>query len=155
MPNNLNAERFVEELEAHCSSEQREKYQRYFKLGEGEYCEGGVFIGVRVGQVFALAKNYIEIEPEEIEKLLESEVHEGRGFDRRTAPRSEPGAVRLGRPALPESRQEEESGVRVQQNVQTRRCEAPLPDRATKAQAHLNPSLHLSDDAAMPGGAVH
>jgi hypothetical protein len=33
---NANAERFVERLDAHRSPEQREKYRRYFKLGEGE-----------------------------------------------------------------------------------------------------------------------
>ncbi len=35
-----NAERFAERLYAHRSPEQREKYRRYFKLGEGEYGEG-------------------------------------------------------------------------------------------------------------------
>ena len=33
-----------------------------------------MFIGARMGQVFALAKELIEMPPEEIEKLLESEV---------------------------------------------------------------------------------
>ena len=78
MPENLSAERFVEELEAHRSPEEREKYQRYFKSGEGEYGEGDVFIGVRMGQVFALAKKFIDMLPDEIEKLLESKVHEVR-----------------------------------------------------------------------------
>ena len=78
MPENDNAERFVERLDAHRSPEQREKYQRYFKLGEGEYGEGDEFVGVRMGQVFALAKEFIEMPPEEIEKLLESPIHEVR-----------------------------------------------------------------------------
>jgi hypothetical protein len=69
MPENLSAERFVKELEAHRSPEEREMYQRYFNTGEGEH--GDVFIGVRMGQVFALAKEFIE-------KLLESPVHEVR-----------------------------------------------------------------------------
>ena len=72
------AQRFVEELETHRSPEQRDRYRRYFKLGEGEYGEGDEFIGVRMGQVFELAKEFIEMEPGEIEKLLESEVHEVR-----------------------------------------------------------------------------
>ncbi len=78
MPENLSAERFVEELQTHRSPEEREKYQRYFKTGEGEYGEGDVFIGVRMGQVFALAKEFIDMPPDEIEKLLESPVHEAR-----------------------------------------------------------------------------
>jgi 3-methyladenine DNA glycosylase AlkD len=78
MPTKISAGRFVEELETHRSSSERKKYRRYFKLGEGEYGEGDVFIGVRMGQVFALAKEFIEMPPEEIEKLLKSEVHEAR-----------------------------------------------------------------------------
>jgi 3-methyladenine DNA glycosylase AlkD len=78
MPTEISAGRFVEELEAHRSEEERKKYRRYFKLGEGEYGEGDVFIGVRMGQVFALAEEFIEMLPREIEKLLESEVHEAR-----------------------------------------------------------------------------
>jgi 3-methyladenine DNA glycosylase AlkD len=78
MPENASAERFVEELEAYRSSEQREKYQRYFKTDEGQYAEGDVFIGVRMGQVFALAKEFIAMAPNDIEKLLESPIHEVR-----------------------------------------------------------------------------
>jgi hypothetical protein len=78
MPENDNAERFVKRLDAHRSPEQREKYRRYFKLGEGEYGEGDEFVGVRMGQVFALAKEFIEMPPDEIEKLLESPIHEVR-----------------------------------------------------------------------------
>jgi len=35
-------------------------------------------MGVRMGQVFALAKEFIDMPPEEIEKLLENNVHEVR-----------------------------------------------------------------------------
>jgi DNA alkylation repair enzyme len=76
MPTEINAERFVEELETHRSEEEREKYRRYFKIGEGEYGEGDKFMGVRMGQVFALAKEFIDMPPDEIERLLESPVHE-------------------------------------------------------------------------------
>ena len=78
MPANPNAERFVQALETYRSPEQREKYRRYFKSGEGQYGEGYVFMGVPMGQVFALAKEFIDMPPEEIEKLLESPVHEAR-----------------------------------------------------------------------------
>ena len=78
MPENASAERFVQRLDEHRSPEQREKYRRYFKLGEGEYGEGDEFVGVRMGQVFALAKEFIDMPPEEIEKLLESPIHEVR-----------------------------------------------------------------------------
>ncbi len=78
MPTDVSAERFVERLETHRSPEQAEKYLRYFKTGEGEYGEGDVFMGVRMGQVFALAKEFIDMQPDEIEKLLESPTHEVR-----------------------------------------------------------------------------
>ena len=78
MAEDANAERFAERLYAYRSPEQREKYRRYFKLGEGEYGEGDEFVGVRMGQVFALAKEFIEMPPDEIEKLLESPIHEVR-----------------------------------------------------------------------------
>ena len=78
MPESLSAERFVKELEAHRSPEEAKKYLRYFKTGEGEYGEGDEFMGVRMGQVFALATEFIDMPPDEIEKLFESKIHEVR-----------------------------------------------------------------------------
>ena len=74
----ISAEQFVERLKAHRSPEELKKIQRYFKSGEGQYGEGDKFMGVRMGQVFALAKEFIEMPPSEIEKLLESPIHEVR-----------------------------------------------------------------------------
>jgi len=78
MPPEVNAEQFVNALESHRSPDELKKIQRYFKSGEGEYGEGDVFMGVRMGQVFALAKTFIDMPPIEIEKLLESPIHEVR-----------------------------------------------------------------------------
>lgn len=78
MPEDLSAERFVEELNERRSPEQAEKYRRHFKTGEGEYGEGDEFMGVRMGQVFALAKEFVGMPPSEIETLLESPIHEVR-----------------------------------------------------------------------------
>lgn len=78
MSTDFSAERFVERLATHCSPEEAEKYLRYFKTGEGQYGEGDEFMGVRMGQVFALAKAFIDMPPGEIEKLLESPIHEVR-----------------------------------------------------------------------------
>jgi 3-methyladenine DNA glycosylase AlkD len=78
MSDALTAERFLAELEALASSEEREKIQRYFKTGDGEYGAGDVFIGVRMGDVFALAKAYIDMPPDEIERLMENPIHEAR-----------------------------------------------------------------------------
>lgn len=74
----MNATRFIEHLNALASPEEQQKIQRYFKSGEGEYGEGDVFIGVKMGQVFDLAKTFIKMPLPEIEKLLESPIHEVR-----------------------------------------------------------------------------
>jgi 3-methyladenine DNA glycosylase AlkD len=74
----LTARRFLARLRAHRSAAELEKIGRYFKSGEGEYGERDEFIGVRMGQVFALAKEFIDLPPDEIERLLESPIHEAR-----------------------------------------------------------------------------
>lgn len=68
----------MKRLEALRSPEELKKIQRHFKSGEGEYGEGDKFIGVRMGQIFALAKEFMDMPASEIEKLLESPVHEER-----------------------------------------------------------------------------
>src|SRR5687767_12630191 len=74
----VTAERFADELRKHRSEEELDKIRRYFKTGEGEYGEGDRFLGVRMGEVFALAKRFIAMEPGEIERLLDSDLHEVR-----------------------------------------------------------------------------
>jgi 3-methyladenine DNA glycosylase AlkD len=74
----LSAENFIERLKTYSSAEELQKLRRYFKTGKGDYGEGDTFAGVRMGQVFALAKEFIELPPAEIEKLLESPLHEVR-----------------------------------------------------------------------------
>jgi 3-methyladenine DNA glycosylase AlkD len=74
----LNAKQFITRLNTHQSAGELEKIQRYFKSGDGEYSEGDKFMGVRMGQVFALAKEFMDMIPSEIEKLLENPIHEVR-----------------------------------------------------------------------------
>lgn len=74
----LTARNFVDRLKKHQSDAELKKIQRYFKSGEGEYAHGDKFIGVRMGQVFALAKEFVLMEPAEIEKLLRDPIHEVR-----------------------------------------------------------------------------
>jgi len=73
MNNAITAKRFIEVLKARSSPEEREKTLRYFKNTDGDQ-----FIGVRMGQVFANAKEFIDMTPGEIEKLLDSKIHEVR-----------------------------------------------------------------------------
>lgn len=52
--------------------------QRFFKTGAGQYGEGDIFIGIRVPVTRKLAKQYRDMSLDEIEKLLDSPVHEHR-----------------------------------------------------------------------------
>jgi 3-methyladenine DNA glycosylase AlkD len=73
MPTTISAKQFIDKLKAKSSPEESEKLQRYFKNTDGDK-----FIGVRMGHVFTLAKEFIEMTPDEIEKLLDSKIHEVR-----------------------------------------------------------------------------
>ncbi|MFM1984675.1 MAG: hypothetical protein RL723_1110 [Actinomycetota bacterium] len=53
-------------------------YLRFFKAGPGEYAEGDEFIGVRVPDSREVAKNHKDLSLVEIQKLLDSKIHEER-----------------------------------------------------------------------------
>ena len=74
----LTAKNFIAQLKAHQSDAELKKIQRYFKSGEGDYGHGDKFMGVKMGNLFALAKEFGEMPIGEIEKLLESQIHEVR-----------------------------------------------------------------------------
>lgn len=74
----LTAKQFVDRLKALQSDEELKKIQRYFKSGKGQYGEGDKFMGVKMGHLFALAKEFGEMPVTEIEKLLKSPIHEVR-----------------------------------------------------------------------------
>jgi len=75
---NLTAAAFIEQLSAFQSNAELEKIYRYFKTEAGDYGAGDEFMGVRMGQVFEMAKAFIAMPVTEIERLLESPVHEHR-----------------------------------------------------------------------------
>lgn len=76
--NKLTAKLFIEELKKLQSNEELKKIQRYFKTGKSQYGEGDEFMGVKMGQLFRLAIEFAEMPVAEIEKLLESKIHEVR-----------------------------------------------------------------------------
>lgn len=51
---------------------------RFFKQGPGEYAEGDCFIGVRVPQLRALARNYRDLSESDYHTLIQHPVHEVR-----------------------------------------------------------------------------
>jgi len=74
----LTAKKFIDRLKTHQSDDELKKIQRYFKSAEGDYGHGDKFMGVKMGTLFAIAKEFGEMSVEEIEKLLESPIHEVR-----------------------------------------------------------------------------
>lgn len=74
----LNAKSFIELLKTNQSDEELKKIQRYFKSKEGDYGHGDQFIGVKMGFIFELAKQYKQMPIYQIELLLESPIHEAR-----------------------------------------------------------------------------
>jgi hypothetical protein len=72
MPVKLTAAEFLKRLDLLRSSAVA---QSHGNLASGD---SDVILGVRMGQVFALAKEFMDLSLEEIEKLLESPIHEAR-----------------------------------------------------------------------------
>jgi 3-methyladenine DNA glycosylase AlkD len=69
----INSKQFLEKLKSLSSNEVAVSMKRYFKQNPDD-----VFIGVKMGDVFKLAKEFSEMDLDEVEKLLESEIHEAR-----------------------------------------------------------------------------
>lgn len=72
MASKLNAEKFIRKLKTLRSAEVANSH-RHLASNEDDR-----ILGVRMGQVFALAKEFMELPLDGIEKLLESPIHEAR-----------------------------------------------------------------------------
>ena len=71
-------EQLRQDLQKHGNPEKAEIMQRFFKTGPGQYGEGDVFIGVKVPEQRAVARRYLNLSLNEIEKLLNDKIHEYR-----------------------------------------------------------------------------
>jgi 3-methyladenine DNA glycosylase AlkD len=78
MRNDLTAKRFLVELKKLQSDEELRKHQRYFRFDPDDQPKDNYLIGVRMGDIFKLAKEFVDMPVGEIETLMESPIHEAR-----------------------------------------------------------------------------
>ena len=78
MATQATAQAFLARLEARSSPVERDKLQRYFKADDGADRTADVVLGVRMGELVALAKEFVDLPPEQIDQLLASPIHEAR-----------------------------------------------------------------------------
>lgn len=66
------------ELKKIRNKEKAEHLQYFFKTSKGEYGEGDVFLGITVPEQRKIAKRFIDISFNDLQKLLDSKFHECR-----------------------------------------------------------------------------
>jgi 3-methyladenine DNA glycosylase AlkD len=74
----ISANQVKKEVQKLANPERAKGASRYFKTGKGQYGEGDRFIGVDTPTVRAVAKKYRDLPFTEIQKLLDSKIHEHR-----------------------------------------------------------------------------
>ncbi len=76
----MNARSISRDLRELGDADVAQHSQRFFKTGKGEYGEGDRFLGIRVPVLRQYVRQYRDVEPAEVLKLLASEFHEQRLF---------------------------------------------------------------------------
>lgn len=74
----LTAEKFIERLQALQSRDELIKHTRFFKFDPDNQPEDNYFIGVRMGHIFQISKEFLDMPVTEIERLMESPIYEAR-----------------------------------------------------------------------------
>ena len=74
----MDSKEIKKELQKYASLERKKTNEWFFKTGKGQYGEGDIFIGVRAPDVRKVAKQFIETGLPDLEKVLQSEIHEER-----------------------------------------------------------------------------
>lgn len=74
----MSAQQVIDEMQSYTSDADGVFLQRFFKTGPGQYGEGDIFIGVRVPVIRKIAKTYKKLGLGELQKLLNSPIHEHR-----------------------------------------------------------------------------
>lgn len=74
----MTAQDLIRDLEKYSNTKDAEFLQRFFKTGKGQYGEGDIFIGVRMPACRIVAKKYMDLSLNELQKILDTKVHEQR-----------------------------------------------------------------------------
>jgi len=78
MADRFTADRFVERLAAVVPPASRQAFLRSARARRHDTKNGDVEFGIRMGSIFDLAKEFIELPIAEIDRLLDSPLHEVR-----------------------------------------------------------------------------
>lgn len=70
--------KITDELQAIATPQRAETSTWFFKTGKGQYGEGDIFIGVSNPDLRAVCKKYLSLKFDELQELLDSEIHEYR-----------------------------------------------------------------------------
>ena len=65
-------------LKKNSNKEKANILQRFFKTGKGQYGEGDIFLGITVPQQRQIAKQFKELNFDQLQKLLNTKIHEKR-----------------------------------------------------------------------------
>ena len=74
----INLENLKEELKNNANPERAKNLSWFFKTGKGEYGEGDQFLGITVPRLREISKKYQDLELKDLQKLLDSKIHEYR-----------------------------------------------------------------------------
>ena len=74
----MNLNELKKTIRANANKDHAKTMQWFFKTGKGEYGEGDKFVGIKVPVQRKIAKQFGELDLEDLQKLLNSQVHEER-----------------------------------------------------------------------------
>jgi len=74
----MNVSQLEKDLSAAKNPKQAKQLQRFFKTSPGEYGHGDIFLGIKVPAQRKICEKYINLNFTEIQKLLNSKIHEHR-----------------------------------------------------------------------------
>ncbi len=70
--------KLLTELKSAGDLERAKNFKWFFKTGKGEYGEGDQFLGIAVPHLREISKKYQTLDLKDLQKLLDSEIHEHR-----------------------------------------------------------------------------